>query len=467
MKKMLTPLLSAFSICFAHANVTLPAVIGSNMVLQQKIDTKLWGWGNPLEKVYVTTSWDNRTDSTIVPPEAQWKVPIHTPAAGGPYTITIKASNTIVLTNVLVGEVWVCSGQSNMEMSYTWGMPNMTEDVPKAFNNNIHFFTVAKASSDYPQDDCHGQWAVCDSNTVKTFSAAAYYFGKKLNGNLNIPIGLINTSWGATAAEVWTPSAIVEGDAVLKEAAAKLQPNPYCAIKPGSVYNTMIAPIINYPVAGAIWYQGESNTGTAASYTKLFTAMISSWRTAWGKDLPFYYVQIAPFRYGNKNIAALLREAQTKTMAYSNTGMVVIDDLVTDTMDIHPKNKRDVGYRLAGWALAETYHQPGIEYKNPLYKSIAINSNKAIISFDNADGGLTSRDKNITQLYIAGADKIFYPAQASIDHGKLVVWSTQVKQPVAVRYSFNNTAIGNLFGANGLPVNSFRTDDWMVDTAPL
>lgn len=467
MKKMLAPLLLACSISFARANVTLPSVISSNMVLQQKTDVKLWGWGNPLEKVFITTSWDNRTDSTVVTPEASWKVPVHTPAAGGPYTITIKASNTIVLENVLVGEVWICSGQSNMEMSYGWGMPNMTDDVPKAFNNNIHFFTVAKASSAYPQDDCHGQWTVCDSNSVKAFSPAAYYFGKKLNGNLNIPIGLINTSWGATAAEVWTPANIVEDDAVLKEAAAQLKPNPWCAIKPGSVYNTMIAPLITYPVAGAIWYQGESNTGTAASYTKLFTLMISAWRTAWGKDLPFYFVQIAPYRYGNKNIAALLREAQTKTMAYSNTGMVVISDLDIDTNDIHPKNKRDVGYRLANWALAETYHQPGLVYKNVEYKSISINGNKATIGFDNANGGLTSKDKAITQLYIAAADKIFYPAQGIIEGSKLVVWSAQVKQPVAVRYSFSNTGIGNLFGPGGLPVNSFRTDDWAVDTSPL
>jgi len=467
MKKMLASFLSAFSFCFTQANVTLPAIMSSNMVLQQKSDVNIWGWGNPLEKVFVTTSWDNKTDSTIVPPEARWKIPVHTPTAGGPYTITIKASNTIVLSNVLIGEVWVCSGQSNMEMSYGWGMPNMTEDVPKAFNNNIHFFTVAKASSAYPQDDCHGQWAVCDSNTVKAFSAAAYYFGKKLNGNLNIPIGLINTSWGATAAEVWTPAALVEGDATLKEAAGHLQPNPYCAIKPGSVYNTMIAPLIGFPVAGAIWYQGESNTGTAASYTQLFTTMIGAWRAAWGKDFPFYFVQIAPFRYGNKNIGALLREAQTKAIAYNNTGMVVIDDLVTDTMDIHPKNKRDVGYRLAGWALAETYHQPNIVYKSPVYKSISVNGNKATISFDNADAGLTSKDKAVTQVYIASADKVFYPAQASVEGSKLVVWSAQVKQPVAVRYSFSNTAIGNLFGANGLPVNSFRTDDWVVDTGGL
>ncbi|HVX52068.1 MAG TPA: hypothetical protein VHB48_18055 [Chitinophagaceae bacterium] len=242
MKKMLALFLQGLVLYGAHANITLPSVIGSNMVLQQKSDVKIWGWGNPLEKVFVTTSWDNKTDSTLVPPDAGWYVTVHTPAAGGPYTVTIKGNNTITLTNVLIGEVWVCSGQSNMEMNYTWGIPKMKDDVPGAFNNNIHLFTVAKAASAYPQDDCKGQWEVCDSNTIKNFSAAAYYFGKKLNKDLNIPIGLISSNWGATAAEVWTPGDIVESNVTLREAAAKIQPNPWCAIKPGTVYNAMVAP---------------------------------------------------------------------------------------------------------------------------------------------------------------------------------------------------------------------------------
>ncbi|HVX52067.1 MAG TPA: sialate O-acetylesterase [Chitinophagaceae bacterium] len=218
-------------------------------------------------------------------------------------------------------------------------------------------------------------------------------------------------------------------------------------------------------MAGAIWYQGESNTLTAASYRQLFTTMITSWRSLWGKNFPFYYVQIAPFKYGNKNIAALLREAQTQSMQLDNTGMVVITDITGDTMDIHPKDKPAVGMRLANWALAETYHKAGLVYKNALYRAIEVSGNKAIVSFDNAGGKLTCPDKAITQVYVAGSDKVFYPAQATIDNDKLVVWSPQVSQPVAVRYAFSNTAIGNLFGPGGLPVNPFRTDDWIVDTS--
>jgi len=461
MKKVVALFLHTCFLYIAHATVTLPSVIGSNMVLQQKSEVKIWGWGNPLEKVEVTTSWDNATTSMVVTPDANWHVTLHTPSAGGPYTITIKGANTITLQNVLIGEVWVCSGQSNMEMSYGWGMPQMKEDLPKALNSNIRFFTVAKASSAYPQDDCKGQWAMCDSNAVKAFSAAAYYFGKRLNKELNIPIGLINTSWGATPADVWTPDSVIQADAVLKAAAAKLSPNPYCPIKPGCVYNSMLYPLLNYTVAGAIWYQGEGNTGTASTYQKVFTTMIQSWRDGWHKDLPFYYVQIAPFKYGNNYNGVLVREQQTQSMALANTGMVVITDITGDTNDIHPKNKRDVGYRLAGWALAETYKLPNIIYKNAQYQSMDVQDNKAIISFTNADGGLTSKGA-VTQLYIAGADKVFYPAQATITGNKLQVWSDKVAAPVAVRYEYSNTAIGNLTGPGGLPVNQFRTDDWVL-----
>jgi len=460
-KKLIALLLSACVLHTVHATVTLPSTIGSNMVLQQKSENKIWGWGNPLEKVVVTTSWNNKSDSVIVPPDAGWSIKVQTPAAGGPYTITIKGSNTVVLENVLIGEVWVCSGQSNMEMSYGWGMPIMTADVPTALNNNIRFFTVAKASGDAPQTDCKGQWAMCDSNTVKAFSAAAYYFGKRLNKELNIPIGLINTSWGATSAEVWTPAEIVEGDYTLKQAAARLGVNPYCPIKPGCVYNTMLNPLLNTSIAGAIWYQGETNTGTAGSYAKLFTAMITSWRAAWGKDFPFYYVQIAPFTYGNNFNGIHAREQQTQAMQLKNTGMVVITDITGDTTDIHPKNKRDVGYRLAGWALAETYNKAGAPYKSATYKSMEVKDANAIISFNNADGGLTSSGA-VTQVYVAGTDRVFYPAQAEIKNDRLIVHSTKVSQPVAVRYAFSNTAIGNLAGPGGLPVNAFRTDDWSL-----
>jgi sialate O-acetylesterase len=463
MKKWSSLLFFCLLVITTHAAIRLPAVIGSNMVLQQQSTVKLWGWAGPGEKIAITTSWNNKTDSLKATRDANWQLSVQTPAAGGPYTITIWGSNTpapIVLENVLIGEVWVCSGQSNMEWNYYNKLPDIAAELPTAYNKNIRFFHIPKTTAVYPQDDCAAKWAVCDSNTLKFFSAVGYFFGKKLNQDLNVPIGLINSSWGGTPAEVWTPEALVNTDAELKAAATKQKNDSRWPITPGYTYNAMIAPITNYAIAGSIWYQGESNTETSATYSKLFTTMIDGWRKAWNKDFPFYYVQIAPYKYGTPLIGALLREQQTKAMAHPQTGMVVITDLVSDTNNIHPTNKRDVGARLANWALHDTYKKEGIVYKSPVYKSMEVKKGKAYITFDNAPTGLMAKEKIITEVYVAGSDQQFYPADAKIENNQLVVSSKLVKEPVAVRYGFTNTAIGNLFGKEGLPVNPFRTDSW-------
>jgi sialate O-acetylesterase len=451
----------------SHAFIRLPAVISSGMVLQQNSTAKLWGWCNPGEKIAITNSWNNKTDSATGTSGAKWQVSIQTPAAGGPYTITIKGQNTIVLNDVLIGEVWVCSGQSNMEWSWLNKLQDIQDELPTCYNKNIRFFHIPKTTADYPQDDCFSKWMVCDSNSLKSFSAVGYFFGKRLNKDLNVPIGLINSSWGGTPAEVWTPDSMVSKDAVLKSAADKINVSNWWPKQPGATYNAMIAPITNFAIAGAIWYQGESNTTTASTYSQLLTTMIDGWRKAWNKEFPFYFVQIAPFKYGNRNIGALLREAQTKAMNHPQTGMAVITDLVSDTANIHPVNKHDVGERLARWALHETYKKDTVVFKSPVYKSMEVKKGKVYVQFDNAPNGLMAKGKTITELYVAGSDQQFYPAEAKIEKDKLVVWSKQVKEPVAVRFSFSNTAIGNLFSKEGLPVNPFRTDNWEVDTSKL
>jgi sialate O-acetylesterase len=463
MKKWSSLLFLCTLVIASDAAISLPAVIGSNMVLQQQSTVKLWGWAGPLEKIVITTSWNNKSDTLKATHDANWQTTVQTPAAGGPYTITIWGSNTpqpIVLENVMIGEVWVCSGQSNMEWNYYNKLADIKEELPTCYNNNIRFFHIPKTTSTSPQDDCAAKWTICDSNTLKFFSAVGYFFGKNLNKNLNVPIGLINASWGGTPAEVWTPEAQVNNDAELRTAAAKQKATSSWPVAPGYTYNAMINPITNYNIAGTIWYQGESNTETAASYGKLFTTMIDSWRKAWNKDFPFYYVEIAPYKYGSPLIGSLLREQQTQVMAHPHTGMVVITDLVADTNNIHPTNKHDVGARLANWALADTYKKEGITYKSPLYKSMEVKKGKVYISFDNAPAGLKSTGKTITEVYVAGNDKQFHPAEAKIEGSQLVVWSKDVKEPVAVRYAFTNTAVGNLFGKEGLPVNPFRTDNW-------
>ncbi|PVD50686.1 sialate O-acetylesterase [Terrimonas sp.] len=458
--------LTLFIAVNSFAQVRLPAIFSDNMVLQREADVTVWGWSSPGEKIFISNTWNNNVDSVQATGFAKWNIKIKTPAAGGPYTLTIKGSNTITLQNVMIGEVWVCSGQSNMEWSSVNGLPEMDAELPNSTNPNIRLFHLPKTTAIYPQDNNAGTWKNCDPASLKNFSAVAYFFGKKLQKELNIPIGLINTSWGGTPAEVWTPADAVNNDNELKAAAAKQGINNWWPTVSGATYNAMIYPITSFNIAGAIWYQGESNTGTASSYKKLMTTMIDSWRKAWNKDFPFYYVQIAPFKYGNKNIAALLREAQTQTLSHPKTGMVVITDLVENVKDIHPRQKIGVGERLAAWALADTYNKQGISYKSPVYKNMEVNKNKITVYFNNAADGLILKgaDKKATEFYIAGEDKNFLPADVKIEGDHVILSNKQIKNPVAARFSFSNTAIGNIFNKAGLPVDPFRTDNWDVDT---
>ncbi len=462
---VVTPVFVFLVFC-SFAEIRLPAVFSDNMVLQQQSAVAIWGWSAPGEKIYVTNSWSTTVDSTKATGFARWKLTINTPTAGGPHTVTIKGSNTIQLKNVLIGEVWVCSGQSNMQWSSLNGIPEIDAELPNATNPNIRFFQIPQITSEYPQDDCPATWKECNAETLKSFSAVAYFFGKKLQQDLNVPIGLVNTSWGGTPAEVWTPAALVEKDEELKTAATKLSHFDWWPSLSGSTYNAMVAPLTAFNIAGAIWYQGESNVGTYDSYDKLMRTMIGGWRSAWQKEIPFYYVQIAPFRYGNKHTGALLREAQTKTLEYPKTGMAVITDLVEDVKDIHPRQKKQVGERLAGWALSDTYSKTGIVYKSPMYNRHEINKNKITVYFDNAADGLQLKtgDKKATEFLVAGEDKVFVPADVKIEGNTVVISSKQVKNPVAVRFSFSNTGIGNIFSKAGLPVNPFRTDNWEPDT---
>jgi sialate O-acetylesterase len=367
----------------------------------------------------------------------------------------------------MIGEVWVCSGQSNMEWSYNNGEKDTHTELATCATNNIHFFHIPKTTAEAPQDDVKGEWVVCDSNTIKGFSAIGYFFGKKLQQQLNMPIGLINSSWGGTPAEVWTPETLVTNDEILKTAAGKLKPAAWWPNLPGLTYNAMIAPVTPFNIAGAIWYQGESNASTNDAYNKLFTTMINAWRGVWKKDLPFYYVQIAPYKYGNNNIGALLQEAQTKTMAYPNVGMVVITDLIDSVTNIHPSHKRGVGNRLADWALAETYHRPGINYKNPSYKSSESKGSNLVVSFSNVPNGFQISDGVIKGFYISGANENWLPAEGKIEKDKIVIWNKQVKQPVHIRYGFGNILVGNVSSTEGLPLTPFRTDSWPVDQSPV
>ena len=431
------------------------------MVLQQKSNVTIWGWSEPGEKITIQVGWDTAKYSATGSSGAKWKVEVPTPAGGGPYTISIDGNNKILLEDVMIGEVWVCSGQSNMEMSVNWGLPYQDE-VANATNNKIRFFHIPRTTSQFPQEDVKAKWVVCTPDEMKNFSAAGYFFGKNLQENLRVPVGLINSSWGGTPAETWTPKQLVEEDSILKNASASLKASNGWPIEPGLAYNAMIYPITNFSIAGTIWYQGESNVGTASTYTSLFTTMINSWRKAWQKEFPFYFVQIAPFAgYGDNSSSAFLREAQTKSLSLANTGMVLTADLVDNINDIHPKMKKEVGERLANLALAEAYGKQNAAYKIPMYKNMQVQKNKIKVLFNNADMGLISKGA-LTEFFIASEDQKFMPAEAKIEGNSIVVWNKNIEKPVAVRYGFRNAAILKLYNKEGVPVNLFRTDDWPV-----
>lgn len=463
--KITTLLLSTLFLVFgfdSKANVSLPAIFGNHMVLQQKSEITIWGWAKPFEEVGVTGSWDNVTVKVTVPNSASWQVKLNTPTAGGPYTITVKGWNTLVIEDILIGEVWLCSGQSNMEWSARIGIDSAEKEVKNANFPEIRFFSVVHKTADGEQLDLDGEWKVCSPETMIDFSATGYFFGRELNTHLNQPVGLINSSWGGTPAEVWTNPEAIKSNPKLNENANTMPEVPWGPTKPGKTWFTMIEPLVPFKIAGVIWYQGESNTGYALDYTELFSTMITDWRRAWAYDLPFYYAQIAPHTYGRPMEGAVLRESQRLAMKTPNTGMIVTSDITGDVKDIHPRNKQDVGRRLANWALNKNYGFDKIPVSGPIYKGMTIEKDQIRISFDFAEDGLMMKGKELSHFEIAGEDEEFIPAQVKIDGKTVVVKGKGLKKPVAVRFAFNNLAVPNLYNKGGLPASCFRTDNWPI-----
>ncbi|GAB3918768.1 sialate O-acetylesterase [Larkinella terrae] len=444
----------------AKADVVLPSILASDMVLQRETEVAIWGWADPTEKITVTASWDNRAVSVTGGADATWKIRLRTPKSGGPYAITVKGNNTVLLTNILIGEVWLCSGQSNMALTAAGGVKDARAELPTAFNPNIRFFKMDRRAAATPQIEVGGSWAVCDSVSLKRFSAVGYFFGKKLQTALGVPIGLIDLSWGGSKMDTWLPESLVNLYPETCHSGRTMVKTPWAPNVPGVLFNGMVVPITSFVIAGVIWYQGESNRHYAPAYDQLTRLLVESWRSHWQNDFPFYYVQLAPYRYGGTFETALVRENQTKAMAIPKTGMVVTTDLVDNLDDIHPVYKKEVGNRLANWALAETYHQKVEPYKSPQYRSMQIVGNRIRLSFDNAQNGLMAKTGPITEFEIAGADRIFTKAQARIQHNTVEVWADGVEKPLAVRFAFRDAPEPNLFNQAGLPVIPFRTDNW-------
>lgn len=476
MKKIfLSILLLLFTALSIKAELKLPNIFSNNMLLQQNADVNIWGWADKGQTVTVSTSWSAQRYSAKADKTGKWKIKIATPVAGYQthHIIVSDSQNSITFDNILIGEVWLCSGQSNMEMPMK-GFKNQpisggNKAILKSKNKNIRLITVKRASSLNPQDNITGEWTEATPETVKEFSATGYYYGKLLNEMLDIPVGLILSAWGGSSIEAWMSKEMLADFSEIK------LPTPNEEIKdpnrtPIMLYNSMINPIAGYTIKGCIWYQGESNYERSDRYPLLFERMVNEWRNVWGQgEFPFYFCQIAPYDYasisppekqGGKYNSAFLREAQYKSaQTITNSGMVVLMDIGEEKC-IHPQNKQTGGERLAMMALGKTYGMSGFAYESPTLHEIQIENSKAILSFENAPMWLSSYGQELKQFEIAGADKIFYPAKAEIKRSKIEVSSDKVSKPEAVRYAFKDFVVGDLFSTEGLPLSSFRTDNW-------
>jgi sialate O-acetylesterase len=448
-----------------YGEVKLPAIFGDNMVLQQQTEAAIWGTSAKNASVKVVTSWNNKSYSTRAGSDGKWKLKVTTPAAGGPYEVSVSDGTTLKLRNVMIGEVWICSGQSNMEMPMKGYMnqPVMGSNEAIAVSSNpaIRLFTVKKASSLQPIDDFSGNWKICEPENVSEFSATAYFFGLMLNKVLKVPIGLINSSWGGTRIEPWiSESGFKEFDFI--KLPDKNQQGTLSQQTPTVLYNAMINPMVGYGIRGAIWYQGESNRNEADKYVQLLPGMIENWRSVWGVgEFPFYYIQIAPYDYGTTGLSsAYLREAQLKaSTSIPNIGMASIMD-IGEKDCIHPANKAAGSNRLAFLALVNTYGKSGFASSGPVLKEMTIAGSIVKMTFNNAVNGLTSNGKELSCFEIAGANKRFFPAKAFITGSGITLFSPSVAEPVAVRYAFKDFVVGDLFNTEGLPASSFRTDNW-------
>ncbi|MBS0211202.1 MAG: sialate O-acetylesterase [Planctomycetes bacterium] len=475
-----------------YADVKLPNIFSSHMVLQQQQKNKVWGLAEPGEAVTVTIG--DQSHQATADAQGAWSVWLNPMTPGEALVLTVKGKNEIKLDDVLVGEVWICSGQSNMQ----WNVKQANDpDLEKLSAKHpklrmINFPQIGTQEPKWSHDD--RKWMVCSPDTVESFSAVGYFFGRQLHRTLDVPVGLINNAWGGSACEAWINRDVLSADprfkammdryagmeaqfaalkpkeAELDEADKKQLANVQRLMtgnaRPANIYNGVLKSHLGYGIRGAIWYQGETNAGRAYQYRDLFPLMIKNWRDEWGQgDFPFYWVQLADFTpeqtQPGESDWAELREAQTMTMSrLPNTGEAVIID-IGEGKDIHPKNKVDVGRRLARWALAKDYGVK-IAYHSPQYKAMEKQGNKVVLTFDDVDGGWRPFDvANPVGFAIAGDDKKFVWANGKVlPNGTVEVWADQVSEPAAVRYGWANNPVVNMYNAAGLPLTPFRTDDW-------
>jgi len=474
MKRFLFTAVLALFALLAQAEIKLPKIFADHMVLQRGQEIPIWGWADPRERVEVT--FQNQTYKTRADKAGKWELKMAASEAGGPYVLTVKGKNTLSLQDVLVGDVWLLGGQSNME----WPLRQTIggEDSIKAADYpQIRLFEVGKNVSIFPIEEVpEAGWNLTTPETIANFSAIGYYFGKRIHQDLDVPIGLLDINWGGTVSEAWTSSEALATHADFKdrieayqksgkadfEKAENKGPNNW----PASLYHGMLEPVIPFGIKGALWYQGESNAGRAYQYREIFPLMIQDWRKQWGQgDFPFLWVQLANFKQPvhepNDSDWAELREAQSMTLALPNTAEAVIIDR-GEADDIHPRDKWTVGERLAVAAKKVAYGMDAV-HSGPTFKNMTVEGNKVRIVFDNLGSGLKINDKYgyVKGFSVAGSDKVFHWANAYQEGNDIVVYSEEVSRPVAVRYGWaDNPDDVNVYNAEGLPASPFRTDTW-------
>ena len=458
-----------------HAKITPAPVIGDNMVLQQNAEVALWGFAEPDAKVTITTSWSK--GKTVVSSDAggKWQVRISTPSAGGPYEITISDGEKLTLKNILIGEVWICSGQSNMRMPMKgfYGQPvkGAAEYIVSARpERQIRLCRVKENRSFVPETTCKAQWKEHLPGAVAEISATAYFFARLLNESLNVPVGIIEAAWGGSPIEAW-----MDKEVLAKEFSDDFDLSFYMNGKyegkhqhhaPGVIYNGMLCPIMPYTAKGFLWYQGCANRTQPDLYMRMQPAFAKMLRERWGNaQMPFYFAQIAPYGYDNRPedpSAGLFMDAQARTLdMIPNSAMVATHD-VGDRYTIHPPDKKTVGHRFAFLALARDYGISGVEPDSPRLKSVDYSPNTAVLTFNVSRLGLNPYLKDLPGFELAGDDKVFYPAVARIskDGMTVTVKCSEVPEPVAVRYGIHNYSEATVFNSSGIPISPFRTDNW-------
>ncbi len=477
---LLTIILSGCLVSVSQAEVKLASVFGDSMVLQREMPVSVWGWANPGEAV--TVKFADQVKNTKADRDGSWRISLDVLKANSKgQTLTVSGSNTLELKDVLVGEVWICSGQSNMEWSLSRSL-NGKDEVAAASNTQIRLFNVpGHTTSPIPKETCPGSWQICQPKSAGGFSAVGYFFGRRLQKELKVPIGLVGSNWGGTRIEPWTSpngfKSVPELKSLADQVDAYDKNSKVGGGSPAAIFNSMVHPLAPFAMRGAIWYQGESNGGEGETYYHKTRALVNGWRELFNPELAFYWVQLADFQQPNENPAggdgwAKIREAQRQALDIKHTGMAVIID-IGEAKDIHPRNKQDVGWRLSQWALHQTYDRADLVPCGPLYKGHQVEGNTIRVSFDHIGSGLIVGKKEglspteevvdgkLKRFAIAGKDKKWHWAEAKIDGNSIVLNSPKVAAPVAVRYAYSMNPEGaNLYNKQGIPASPFRTDQW-------